>query len=272
MSDRATREEVIAPEPVESMAALLDIDVPGDGLVPPLWHWLYLLDRRPSQDLGPDGHPRHGIPEPPGPDRRRMFAGGRVETLRPLRIGTSARRVSHVVKTVEKRGRSGSLTFVTVRHELFQDDEVSVVEEQDLVYRAPGGPALPTAEETRLPQDRECELALVVDEVLLFRFSALTYNAHRIHYDLSWASREGYDGLVVHGPLQALLMGELARRNRQSLIGRRFTYRLVSPMIGPQPVHAIAGPDGLSHGAEIRTSGGRVTAQADFTAIAVGPR
>lgn len=270
MSDRAMREEIIAAEPVESMAALLDIEVPDDGLVPPLWHWLYLLDRRPTRDLGPDGHPSHGIPAPPGPDRRRMFAGGRVETRRPLRIGAPARRVSQVTNTVEKRGRSGPLTFVTVRHEFVQGDEVSVLEEQDLVYRDPGPSALPMIEQTALPHDRECDLTLVVNEVLLFRFSALTYNAHRIHYDQSWASREGYDGLVVHGPLQALMMGELARRHGQSLVGRRFTYRLISPMIGPQTMHALAGPEGLSGGAEIRTGTGRLTAEAAFEAPVLG--
>ena len=259
---RIVREEVIAPEPIEALAGLLDTDVPGDGPeggeVPELWHLVLLLERRPTRDLGPDGHPTSGIPAPPGPGMRRMFAGGRVDTHRRLRIGEPATRTTWIADEVEKQGRTGPLRFVTVRHELSQRDAVAVVEEQDIVYRAPGG-ALPSAPGEGLP-DREPSLTLEVDERLLFRFSALTYNAHRIHYDRGWCRQEGYDDLVVHGPLQALMMGELARRNGVPLLGRRFGYRLLSPMVGPQTMHVMASADGLAAGADVLTSDGRRTA------------
>lgn len=252
------REEVIAAGPVEALAGLLDLDVPGDGQVPELWHWVHLLERRPTRDLGPDGHPTSGIPAPPGPGMRRMFAGGRVDTHRRLRIGEPATRTTWIASEVEKAGRTGPLRFVTVRHEISQGGELAIVEEQDIVYRAPGG-ALPSATGEGLP-DRSPSLALEVDERLLFRFSALTYNAHRIHYDRGWCRQEGYDDLVVHGPLQALMMGELARRNGVPLLGRRFGYRLVSPMVGPQTMHVLVSPDGLDAGTEVRTADGRRTA------------
>jgi 3-methylfumaryl-CoA hydratase len=254
---RVVREEVIAPEPVEALAGLLDIEVPDDGEVPELWHWVHLLERRPTRDLGPDGHPTSGIPAPPGPGMRRMFAGGRVDTIRRLRIGEPATRTTWIASEVEKQGRTGPLRFVTVRHETSQG-ELAIVEEQDIVYRAPGG-ALPSSTGHGLPS-RADSLALDVDERLLFRFSALTYNAHRIHYDRRWCRQEGYDDLVVHGPLQALMMGELARRNGVPLVGRRFGYRLVSPMVGPQTMHVLGSPDGLAAGAEVCTADGRQTA------------
>jgi len=261
--DTVTAQEVIAVEPVEAMAGLLDVEAPLGDEVPELWHWLYLLERRPTRDLGPDGHPSSGIPAPPGPGMRRMFAGGRVETLRRLRFGAPATRTTTIAQEVDKQGRSGPLRFVTVRHEIVQGGRVAIVDEQDIVYRSPGGTALEeAADDERLPADREVRLALHVDEALLFRFSALTYNAHRIHYDRVWCRQVGYGDLVVHGPLQALMMGELARRNGVPLVGHRFGYRLVSPMVGPQVMHVLAHADGLAAGAEVRTADGRTTAVA----------
>jgi 3-methylfumaryl-CoA hydratase len=256
--------EVVAAEPVEAMAGLLDIDVPPGGEVPELWHWLYLLERRPTRDLGPDGHPTTGLPAPPGQGMRRMFAGGRVDTWHRLRIGQPATRTTRIAREIEKQGRSGRLRFVTVRHELAQGGRVVIVDEQDIVYRAPGGTPLGTADEQGLPADRQARLTLEVDEALLFRFSALTYNAHRIHYDRGWCKQEGYGDLVVHGPLQALMIGELARRNGVPLLGRRFAYRLVSPMVGAQTLHVVSAPDGLGAGAEVRTAAGAVTAVGRF--------
>lgn len=263
-----TRMEVLAAEPVESLAAMLDIDRPEGSDVPALWHWLYLLDRRAQRDLGPDGHPTSGIPAPPGPGRRRMFAGGRVRTLRPLRTGAPATRVTRVASTVDKQGRTGPLTFVTVRHEVSQHDRLCVVDEQDIVYRDPGGAALPAAQDPPPPPDGP-SLALDVDERMLFRFSALTYNAHRIHYDRAWARHEGYDALVIHGPLQALMMGELMRRRGVDLVGREYAYRLISPMVGAQQMTVYAGADGLSSGAQVRGAAGRVTA---LSTVTPGPR
>jgi len=211
--ETSTRTELITLEPAEALAGMLDIDAPSAGdELPALWHWIYLLERRRQSDLGPDGHPRHGIPAPPGPGRLRMFAGGRVSMHTPLRFRQPATRTTRVIRTAEKEGKSGLLTFVTVRSDIEQGGRLAIADEQDIVYRAPGStlPAKSNTAETPAPMG---SLALDVDSVVLFRFSALTYNAHRIHYDSAYAAQEGYPGLVVHGPLQALMMGELIRRS-----------------------------------------------------------
>ncbi|HCA87994.1 MAG TPA: mesaconyl-C4 CoA hydratase [Streptomyces sp.] len=257
----STRTEVIAPESVESLTAMLDITVPygpGDP-VPPMWHWMYLLERRPESELGPDGHPSSGIPAPPGPGRRRMFAGGRVTLHRPLVIGEPATKVTSIANTVEKEGRTGPLTFVTVLQEITQGGELAISEEQDIVYRVPGAGALPPAPQPIAPPAGPT-LSLDVDERMMFRFSALTYNAHRIHYDLGWVASEGYEGLVVHGPLQALMMADHLRREGIGLMGRTYTYRLVSPMVGPQTFTVVPGPDGLERGVEARSAAGAICA------------
>ncbi len=258
-TEHTTRTEVIAAEPVESLAAMLDIAVPIAGAVPPMWHWLYLVERRRHSELGPDGHPTSGIPAPPGPGRRRMFAGGRVRTGALLRVGRKATKVTRVASAVDKRGRTGPLTFITVRIEIVQDDRLAIVEEQDIVYRSGSGGPLPA------PADAPARppgpaLSLSVDEAMLFRFSALTYNAHRIHYDLGWVAREGYDALVVHGPLQALMMAEHLRREGIDVRGRTFGYRLVAPMLGPQTFTVVPGPDGLTRGTQVRAATGAVCA------------
>lgn len=277
--ETSERTEVIGREQAEALAGVLDIETPcpttGDAL-PPLWHWVYLLERPRQRDLGPDGHPTAGIPAPPGPGRQRMFAGGRVTTMSPLRVGEPATRTTTVAASVEKQGRSGTLTFVTVRSELRQRGDVAIVDEQDIVYRAPGS-VLPQPDGAARPAPRDADadaddvvgdagrLTLDVDEVLLFRFSALTYNAHRIHYDGGYATRAGYPGLVVHGPLQALLIGEVMRRSGVPLLGRRFEYRLVAPTFGVQRLTArLQGEPGRR--GEVRDAAGRVTATGAVTA------
>ncbi|MEV5072692.1 mesaconyl-C4 CoA hydratase [Microbacterium sp. LMI12-1-1.1] len=266
--DNATieRTEVIAAETVEAVAGMLDIDVPhaaGDT-VPPLWHWTLLLERAAERDLGEDGHPVVGIPAPPGAGRRRMFGGGRVTTLGRLRIGEPASKIISVLRSVDKNGRTGPLTLTTVLHEIFQGGELVIREEQDIVYRAAGTATLPTPPPAaRAPAGPT--LSLDVDERLLFRFSALTYNAHRIHYDAAWCNREGYDGLVIHGPLLALMAGEHYRRQGFDLTGRTFGYRLVSPLTTSQTFTIVPGPDGLERGVEARGADGTVAAVCTVT-------
>jgi len=268
-AERVVRTELITQGPSEALANMLGTDIPSDEL-PALWHWIHLLEKRPHADLGPDGHPTFGIPAAPGPGRKRMFAGGRVSTLGPLVFGKPATRTTWVAGTVEKRGSTGPLTFVTVRNEYVQGGRVCIVDENDIVYRAQGS-SLPapvgTLQDEPDPPPREPSLTLTVDEALLFRFSALTYNAHRIHYDHDWVRKEGYSDLVVHGPLLALMMGELIRRGGDGLVGKRFAYRLVSPMIGPQTFTVIAGTDGVNAGAEVRDVNGTVTAVSTVGAI-----
>lgn len=257
--EQAQLSELLVPQQAEALANLIDTEVPTRTL-PPLWHWVHLLERRPHRDLGPDGHPTSGIPAPPGPGRRRMFAGGRVTTYGEFRFGEEATRVTRVVGSREKQGRAGPLTFVTVRHEVSQGGEVLAVDENDIVYRAADSGALPSAPAPAEVPEREARLDLAVDEALLFRFSALTYNAHRIHYDHHWVRQEGYGDLVVHGPLQALMMGELQRRAGDGLVGKTYAYRLVAPMTGAQTFSVLAGEHGLAAGAEVRDAQGVVTA------------
>ena len=245
------RTELITPDPAEALAGVLDIEPPpaAEGLAP-LWHWIYLLERRAQSELGPDGHPLTGVPAPPGPGRLRMFAGGRVTAYGTLRFGAPATRTTRVVSSVEKQGRSGPLTFVTTRSEIEQDGTVVVADEQDIVYRAagstlppsPAGSAPPagSASPAGVGERSDVRLELDVDPVLLFRFSALTYNAHRIHYDHDYTRLEGYPDLVVHGPLQALLMGEAMRRSGTPLVDRTFSYRLVAPTYGAQRLTVAA--------------------------------
>ena len=260
-----TRTELIGPEPAEALAGLLDIAPPLE-CVPPAWHWVYLLDRRPSADLGHDGHPTSGVPAPPGPGRLRMFAGGRITEHTPLRFGAPATRTTHVVSSTEKQGRSGSLTFVTVRHTIEQEGRPVVVDEQDIVYRAPGT-TLRTEAAVEAPAATPDCLQLQVDNVLLFRFSALTYNGHRIHYDHGYAAEEGYLGLVVHGPLQALLLRELFRRGGAPSTGHQFAYRLVSPVFGDPLLTVRPVPDEEARAARVEDPAGRVTATGSLCPI-----
>lgn len=261
----ARRTELITPEPAEALAGVLDIAAPASTL-PPLWHWVYLLERCRESELGPDGHPIRGIPASPGPDRLRMFAGGRVTAHGTLRIGEPATRTTRVLRSVDKQGRSGRLTFVTVRSDIEQAGELVIVDEQDIVYRTASSPPPHATGSTVAEvgtghgQPDESRLECDVDAVLLFRFSALTYNAHRIHYDKDYATGEGYPDIVVHGPLQALLMGEALRRCGVPIHDRTFAYRLVAPTYGAQrlTVTTKSGPDGVE--ARVRDGAGSITA------------
>ena len=257
------RSELLVPGPAVALGALLDEDVSaiGDGWeLPPLWHWVYLLDRPAQADLGPEGHSRHAVPAPPREGLRRMFAGGRVRIHRPLRLGAPATRSVEVVDTSTRHGRSGVFTVVTTRATLTQDGGPAVVDEQDIVYREPT--PLPTAArpDGAPPQDWPWR-SLRIDPVLLFRFSALTYNAHRIHYDVDYCREADYPGLVVHGPLQALLMAE-AVRGRGAV--RALSYRLVAPLTLGQGIQVGASPVSTPVRAEVRDAAGRRTATAEF--------
>jgi 3-methylfumaryl-CoA hydratase len=247
--------ELLLPWPARALGALLDVPVPDlaeEGL-PLLWHWLYLLDHPAQADLGADGHPlRNTVPVPP-PGRRRMWAGGRVRQSGPLRCGETATRETTVLSTEDKRGRSGPLTFVVVQHQIWQRGEVVVEEEHDIVYREPGAtPDFPESAEVPAAAD---EWVVDVTPTLLFRFSALTYNAHRIHYDRDYARDvEGYPGLLTHGPLQALAMAEAGRA--KGLQGD-FEYRLVAPLFDHQGM--VVTPT------SVRDRYGRQTATGVFT-------
>lgn len=264
------RSELLLPTPALAFAALLGVEAPSldqGAPLPLLWHWLYTLERPAQADIGPDGHPVRGvIPAPPGPGRRRMWAGGRVTTLAHLRAGEMVTRSTRLLDEVTKEGRSGPLTFVTVQHELMQRNRVAVRERQDIVYRD----ATPTVVASAPEPVREVPLGagdwdFPIDPVLLFRFSALTYNGHRIHYDREYATQiEGYPGLVTHGPLQALAMAEAARRRGiDTSLGTQLDYRLVSPLYDYQGLVVNCVPDFRGGaGLLVRDRGGRTTATA----------
>lgn len=266
------RRELVAPEPAAALAGLLGVRPPdeAEGL-PLLWHWLYTLERPAQSDLGDDGHPVRGVlPAPPGPGRRRMWAGGRVRTHAPLRVGEVVTRTTRVVSETEKHGRSGAMTLVEVEHLLHQGDRLVVEERQDIVYpeaAAPGGSTPQQAAPASTPVEG---WELPITPTLLFRFSALTYNGHRIHYDRDYATGvEGYPGLVTHGPLQAVAMAEAARRSGvRTASGAQLDYRLVSPLFDHQGLVASVaeGQDGRRDLA-VHDLHGRQTATGSLRAV-----
>lgn len=233
------RDDSVTATAAAALHGLLDGAGPppavGDPL-PPLWHWLAFLPQAPQRGLGADGHPRQGGFLPPTPLPRRMFAGGRVGLPLPVGVGRRLHRTSLVTSVAEKSGRSGDLVFVEVTHQVAEAGCVAIVEVQDLVYRgaaaaAPGNPPPDDA----APWAWHDELA--TDPTLLFRFSALTYNAHRIHYDRPYATEvEGYPGLVVHGPLQAVALAELCRRHLPHRRVAAFSFRARRPAFDGAPL------------------------------------
>ncbi|MGW0163027.1 FAS1-like dehydratase domain-containing protein [Mycobacterium sp. NPDC003323] len=244
---RAT--DVIDASRAHNLAATLDLDEHlHDGAeLPPLWQWAYFPEWPATQELGSDGHPRSGHFLPPIPARRRMFAGGRLSVNTPLRIGARVDRESRISATALKRGRSGELLFVTVEHVYWQDGEQCVTEQQDLVYRSDDGNATEFEPNTApLSQPEQPWFRrLETTAPLLFRFSALTANAHRIHYDHAYTTRvEGFPALVVHGPLLALQMAELLRRNAPDRTVRCLEFRLVKPVFLGDAVAVQGNPDG----------------------------
>jgi 3-methylfumaryl-CoA hydratase len=271
VSDVVERTELLVPGPAHALGALLDVPVPdldrGAGL-PLLWHWVYLLERPAQADLGADGHPVRGtLPAPPGPGRRRMWAGGWVRTSGPLRCGETATKRSRVLSVQDKQGRSGPLTFIVMEHQILQRGHVVIDERQDIVYREasspPGRRDAPAADGCEVPA-ADGEWQIDVSPVLLFRFSALTYNAHRIHYDRDYArDAEGYPGLLTHGPLQALAMAEAARAAGDAAGSDRdhdFAYRLESPLFDHQGMVVRADREQAVTTTSVRDARGRRTA------------
>jgi len=206
----------------------------GDEL-PPAWHWVYFTEAVPPQRLGSDGHALRGGFLPPIELPRRLWAGGRLRFHAPLHIGDSARRDSTVAAIEGKTGRSGRLVFVSLRHEIHVNGKLAIEEEQDLVYRAAsrGRPASPRPP----PGQAQWSRALQPDPVLLFRYSALTFNSHRIHYDRPYAlHEEGYPALVVQGPLTATLLLDLLLRQMPHAHVESFSFRGLRPLFDNEPM------------------------------------
>ncbi|MCC7283241.1 MAG: MaoC family dehydratase N-terminal domain-containing protein [Acetobacteraceae bacterium] len=228
------------------MAATLDREEVPETL-PPLWHWvLFGAWVRPAA-LGQDGHPARGKFLPADPDLpRRMYAGGRLTFFGPLRAGDTATRRSVITRVEEKQGGSGRLLFVTVRHEISGRDGLALIEDHDIVYRGPaGGSPKPSARYADPPG--AFQRTISPDPVLLFRYSALTCNGHRIHYDRKYVTEvEGYPGLIVHGPLQATLLAELAQRHAPARRLARFAFRAVRPVFDLEPFRLVGHWHGVS--------------------------
>jgi len=235
--------EAVTPRIVAQFrAALGDMVVPGEG--PPGLHWALMPDLAGPEELGPDGHPQLGLFLPDLGLPRRMWAGGEVSFARPVAGGDVVTRASTIADIRHKVGSTGALAFVTVNHVVTVDGDVRITERQDIVYRDP--PSGPSADPAPGPDWLDAVgVAVVPDTVMLMRYSALTFNSHRIHYDLPYATGvEGYPGLVVHGPLQATLLLDLAVA---SLPGRRlarFDYRALSPAFAGAPLQVHGQPDG----------------------------
>ncbi|MSP76212.1 MAG: acyl-CoA dehydrogenase [Rhodospirillaceae bacterium] len=235
-------EDLVAPFPVRALAATFDACDPeprnGDPL-PPLWHWLYFLDAAPQSKLGPDGHAERGDFLPPVPLPRRMWAGSRFSfDGEPVRIGDTIGRTSEIKSVEPKSGSTGSMVFVTVKHTISGPRGVSFVEEHDIVYREAARPGEPPKAPKPAPAEATWTKTIMADPVLLFRFSALTFNGHRIHYDRPYVTgTEGYPGLIVHGPLLGMLQIELARRANADKIPRSFEFRALSPVFAGAAFH-----------------------------------
>ena len=239
--------DTVALQPVRRLLATLDdTDTQlnlGDPL-PPLWHWLFFLPEAPQRELGADGHPPRGGFLPPVPLPRRMWAGGRLRFHRAVPIGTPLRRLGRVAEIAEKTGRTGPLVFATVDYRLLDGDELCIEERQEIVYRDHGPPLAPPEPAPAPPQPPAGAWTREVtpDPRLLFRYSALTFNAHRIHYDRSYTvEREGYPALVVHGPLIATLLLDLVRRNSDRAVAQ-FDYRAKAPIFDTHPFRLLGVP------------------------------
>ena len=249
-----TRSDQVCAAPVAALAATLDrLDaepLPGSDL-PPLWHWLFFTPQARASEIGTDGHAKRGGFLPPVPLPRRMWAGGRLQFNHPLQVGDEITRLSRIADVNVKHGRSGALVFVTVRHEVSNARGLALSEEHDIVYRDHPVPDASQPEPQPAPTESAFSREIVPDPVLLFRYSALTFNGHRIHYDRPYVTEvEGYPGLIVHGPLIATLLLDLLRRERPLARVRRFVFKAMRPVFDLHPFTVCGQPETGAHGAQ----------------------
>lgn len=264
-----TAGDTVTATPARALAATLDrasVFERGDPLPPP-WHWLYFLAMESLADTGPDGHPKRGGFLPPVPLPRRMWAGSRMRFFRPLRVGDAIRRESRIADVNAKEGRSGTLVFVTVRHEIASGDQRLLIDEHDIVYRdLDKGTSAPATNTAR--SDHRWIREIHPTPVLLFRYSALTFNSHRIHYDYPYVTGvEGYRGLIVHGPLLATLLLDLLVREMPGASVTQFQFRAVGPLFDDAPfaVCGRPGEDGKTIALWAKGSDGRLAMDATAT-------
>jgi len=260
--------ERISPFPSNALAATLDRDDPvytAETSLPPLWHWMHFLQLFKLSEAGYDGHAALGGFLPPVPLPRRMWAGSRLNFRAPMAIGRELKKVSTIKSVKAKCGRSGQLVFVTVGHQVFDGDTLGIDEEHDIVYREEPSPdALPPVPPLA-PDSWTFARDVDPNPVLLFRYSALTFNGHRIHYDQPFCvNSEGFNGLVVHGPLLATLLLDLLRREKPEAIVRSFEFRAVSTVFDNETfsVHGTPEEDGRTFRLWVRRQDGALAMQA----------
>ncbi len=231
--------DLVTAVPVQALAATLDLDN-GPALLEqplrPCWHWLYFLPLHRQSLIGADGHPMRGGFLPPVPLPRRMWAGSQLRFEAPLHVGQPVSRTSRIGDVRLKEGRTGPLVFVQVHHEIVSGDQICIRETHDIVYRDMPAPGEAPAACKPAPVDADWSREIVPDDVLLFRYSALTFNGHRIHYDRRYVTGvEGYPGLVVHGPLIATLLLDLLARNLPDARVLAFSFKAMKPIFDIAP-------------------------------------
>ncbi len=265
-------EDVVTASRVAALAATLDREDAwpvGGSELPPLWHWTLCTAAARHSEIGPDGHPARGGFLPPVPLPRRMWAGGRLKFLQPLRVGEAVHRHSRVLGVEHKSGRSGDLVFVRVGHEYSGPQGLAISEEHDIVYRPMPSAGTATLAPAQAPAQAAFEREVRADDVLLFRYSSLTFNAHRIHYDRTYATgQEGYPGLIVHGPLIATLLLDLLRRALPDARVAGFHFRAVSPTFDTAPF-LVCGRQGDAGRVSLwaRSQGGALAMEAEATLV-----
>jgi len=264
-------DERITPFPSNAFAATLNRDDPiyTDGTpLPPLWHWLHFLPIFKLCDAGYDGHAALGGFFPPVPLPRRMWAGSRLNFHAPMRIGQELKKVSTIKSVKAKSGRSGKLVFVTVGHQVFDGDTLGIDEEHDIVYREHPSPGAIPPEPPLAPEDWAFSRDIDPDPVLLFRYSALTFNGHRIHYDQPFSTgSEGYKGLIVHGPLLATFLLDLLRQEKPEATVRSFEFRSLATVFDNETfsLHGAPEADGKTFRLWTRRQDGALAMQAKAT-------
>ena len=243
-----TIEDIAYPTPAIALTATLDhprAPLSVGSPLPPLWHWLYFLPMHRQSEIGPDGHAKRGGFLPPVPLPRRMWAGSQFEFRAPIRVGDRMSRTSIIDDVTAKEGRTGKLVFVKVRHELRCNGatEPALIEFHDIVYREAQGSNDVAPPPRAVPADAAWRREIVPDDVLLFRYSALTFNGHRIHYDRQYVTQvEGYPGLIVHGPLIATLLMDLLRRQLPDAEVASFRFKAVRPTFDLNAFHVSGQP------------------------------
>lgn len=241
-----TEHEIVTSRLARQLAATLDSErAPQAGEpMPPLWHWALFPHIARHSHVGMDGHPKRGGFLPPVSLPRRMWAGSRVRFDRPILIGSEVSRTSQILDVGAKEGRSGQLVFVRVLHQLEDAEGPLLSEEQDIVYREAAAPTATPQAGVPAPGDPTWRSEMVPDPVLLLRYSAVTFNGHRIHYDRPYATvEEGYPALVVHGPLTATLLIEHVRRKLPDAPIVAFSFKAISPIFDHEPFYLCAQRD-----------------------------